>query len=301
MMTQRFTARLIVPLATAIVCLCLAVASARAGQYAKVSDDLQLYYEDMGQGPVMVWVPGWTASTTVFSHQLEHFSKQYRVVTYDPRSQGLSTHTLDHNNYAQHGLDLAGFVDKLGLKKIILVAWSWGCLDAYAYVRARGTENLKAFICIDQAPKPLSASTDEWAGLFTLSDAGAAEMHGAAEALGANPYAFFSGFFPGLNARKVTEAETEWFTRQAMLTPTNVALLLFFDANFSNYTPEAKQLDGKIPVLNIVNEVEAPKAIAWLKQNTPRSEVFVIKLHMSHWSEPDNFNRGVDAFLKAVK
>ena len=53
--------------------------------------------------------------------------------------------------------------------------------------------------------------------------------------------------------------------------------------------------------MNVVNEIEAPKADAWLKQNARRSAVFVIKLHMSHWSDPDTFNRGVDAFLKTVK
>ena len=40
---------------------------------------------------------------------------------------------------------------------------------------------------------------------------------------------------------------------------------------------------------------------AWIKTNLPHSEVFVIKRHMSHWSEPETFNEGVDAFLKNVK
>jgi hypothetical protein len=30
---------------------------ASAGQYAQISDDLELYYEDVGQGEPMVWVP----------------------------------------------------------------------------------------------------------------------------------------------------------------------------------------------------------------------------------------------------
>ena len=81
MTTQRFAAKLLVALATATVCLSLVVTSAGAGQDARVSDDPQLHYEEAVHGPVMVLVPGWTASTTVFSHQLEHFSKHYRVIT----------------------------------------------------------------------------------------------------------------------------------------------------------------------------------------------------------------------------
>ncbi|WP_374726903.1 hypothetical protein [Paraburkholderia strydomiana] len=100
----------------------------------------------------------------------------------------------------------------------------------------------------------MNPSAGEWGGLFALSNDGLAEMHGVAETLSADPYAFFRGF-----------------------------------------------LDGKVPVLNVVNEIEAPKAAAWLKENAHLSSEFVIKLHMSHWSDPDSFNRGVDAFLKTVK
>jgi pimeloyl-ACP methyl ester carboxylesterase len=278
----------------------LTTTSASAEQFVSVSDDLRLHYEDAGQGPAMVWVPGWTASTVVFSHQIEHFSKNYRIIAYDPRSQGLSTRTLDHNDYVSHGRDLAGLVDKLGLKNIVLVSWSWGCYDAYAYVRARGTDNLRAFICIDQTPKSFGASADDWAD-WTGTDADISKQYGRFQKIGSDPYGFFSGFVKFLNARDLTPAEVEWFSRQALLTPTYAMLTLFLDARFSNYLPEAKQLDGKVPTLNIVNEEDAPKATAWIKTNLPHSEVFVIKRHMSHWSEPESFNAGVDAFLKNVK
>ncbi len=299
MATHRIFAWLSISVAAAALLSTLTTTSASAGQFVSVSDDLQLYYEDVGQGPVMVWVPGWTATTMVFSHQIEHFSKNYRVIAYDPRSQGLSTHTLDHNDYDQHGRDVAGLVDKLGLKNIILVGWSAGCYEAYAYVRARGTDNLKGFVCIDQAPKNYGSAND-WAAWFG-TDADIAKVHQRAEKVRSDPYAFLSGVFKYINARELTPTELDSLTRQAMLTPTYVMLAEFLDFKFANYLPEAKQLDGKVPTLNIVNEEDAPKATAWIKTNLPHSEVFVIKRHMSHWSEPETFNAGVDAFLKNVK
>jgi pimeloyl-ACP methyl ester carboxylesterase len=300
MTTHRIAAMLATSIAAAALCSSLAATSADAGQYAKVSDDLQLYYEDVGQGPVMVWVPGWTATTTVFSHQIEHFSKSYRVIAYDPRSQGLSTKTLDHNDYDQHGRDLAGLLDKLELKNIILVGWSAGCYEAYGYVRARGTENLQAFVCIDMPPKSFSPLADDWAN-WTGTDVAVATRYGRAEKIASDPLAFFSGLLKALNARDLTPDELGLLTRQAMLTPTYATLAEFFGFTFGNYLPEAKQLDGKIPMLNIVNEKDARIAAAWMKTNLPHSATFVIKRHMSHWSEPDTFNAGVDAFLKNVK
>ena len=137
----------IIALAALILGSCfsdLAPSEAAAGQYAKVSDDLDLFYEEAGTGTPMVLVPGWTASGVVFSHQIEHFSKSHHVIVYDPRSQGLSTQTLEHNDYTQHGRDLGALIDKLGLKHVILVAWSAGCFDGYSYVRLQGTDNLAA-------------------------------------------------------------------------------------------------------------------------------------------------------------
>jgi non-heme chloroperoxidase len=299
MATHRISAWLSISVAAAALLSLLATASASAGQFVSVSDDLQLYYEDVGQGPVMVWVPGWTATTMVFSHQIEHFSGNYRVIAYDPRSQGLSTHTLDHNDYDQHGRDLAGLLDKLGLKNIILVGWSVGCYEAYAYVRARGSDNLRGFICIDEPPKNYGSAND-WAA-WSGTDADIAKVHQLAEKIRLNPYAFFSGVLKFINTRELTPTELDSLIRQDMLTPTYVMLAEFLESRFANYLPEAKHLDGKVPTLNVVKEEDAPKVTAWIKTNLPHSEVFVIKRHMSHWSEPETFNEGVDAFLKNVK
>src|SRR5262245_13386749 len=113
------------PTITAIAALCaglyIGASSASglaAGQYVTINDDVDLYYEEAGEGAPLVLVPGWTASAVVFEHQFDHFSKSHHVVVYDPRSQGLSTRTLEHNNYAQHGRDLATLIDKLGLKHV---------------------------------------------------------------------------------------------------------------------------------------------------------------------------------------
>ena len=99
-------------------------------------------------------------------------------------------------------------------------------------------------------------------------------------------------FFKFLNARDLTPEETEWFVRQQMLTPTYAMLLLRADFSFSDYRSEAKQIDGKLPVLNVISEPNLAAATPWIKANTPNSETFTTNRHMSFWSEPDSFNEG---------
>jgi len=278
---------------------CLACSEATAGQYAKVSDDLDLYYEEAGSGAPLILVPGWTASGVVFSRQVEHFSKSFHVVVYDPRSQGLSTRTLEHNDYTQHGRDLAGLIDKLGLKHVVLVAWSAGCFDGYSYVRAQGTDNVAAFVCIDMPPRGISAQPGDWAA-SSASDEDLAKIRNQLDALANNRRGLSQGMAKAMNARELSAEETDWFVRQAMLAPTYAMLSLRLDVLFSDYRPEAKLLDAKVPVLDVISEPNASRALAWIKSNTPHAQTLMIKRHMSFWSEPESFNAGLDAFLAKV-
>jgi pimeloyl-ACP methyl ester carboxylesterase len=292
----------IIALAALILGSCfsdLAPLEAAAGQYAKVSDDLDLYYEEAGTGTPMVLVPGWTASGVVFSHQIEHFSKSYHVIVYDPRSQGLSTQTLEHNDYTQHGRDLGALIDKLGLKHVIFVAWSAGCFDGYSYVRMQGTDNLAAFVCIDMPPRGISAQSGDWAS-FSTSDKDLARLRAQLDALANDRRGLSQGMAKAMNARNLSADETTWFVRQAMLAPTYAMLQLRLDSLFSDYRPEAKLLASKVPVLDAISEPNVPAGLTWIKANTPQAETFIIKRHMSFWSEPESFNSALDAFLEKV-
>ena len=109
---------------TAVALLFASNGSATAGEYARVSPDLELYYEEMGSGAPLIFNPGWTGRTEFFSQQLPHFADRYRVITYDPRSHGRSSKTLENNTYTQHGADLRAFMEALTLEDAILVAHS---------------------------------------------------------------------------------------------------------------------------------------------------------------------------------
>lgn len=88
----------------------------RSGTYLEVEPGVELYYEDSGEGPPLVLVPGWSFTTEVFTHQFAHFSKSHRVVSFDPRSQGRSTVTLHGNDYETQSTDLAKLIDHLELE-----------------------------------------------------------------------------------------------------------------------------------------------------------------------------------------
>ena len=294
MTTQKFINSFFFMILVAFYC------SASAGKYVRVTPDLELYYVEAGTGTPMIFIPGWCGTTEFFEqYQIPHFSKNYRVISYDPRSHGRSSKTLENNNYTQHGKDLKALIDALGLENVTLIGHSAGCHDIYAYLRTFGTDNIKACIFIDYMPRPIAAEKGDWAEFSNAIEVG--------EFINAVVYDFrdlLIAFFPTLINRKMTQDELDWVVDQALKTPTYAAALLAADASFADYTSEAKMIDGKIPVLNVVSEWRegwAESAKLWLKKYAPHSEIFVLGKHLMFFEFPDEFNAALDAFLSKEK
>ncbi len=57
-----------------------------SGTYLRISPDLELYFEEAGTGSPIIFIPGWAGTTEFYTHQLAHFAKHYRAITFDPRS-----------------------------------------------------------------------------------------------------------------------------------------------------------------------------------------------------------------------
>ena len=280
--------------------LLIVFCNASAGEYVRINPDLELYYVEAGTGTPMIFIPGWCGTTEFFEkYQIPHFSKNYRVISYDPRSQGRSSKTLENNNYTQHGKDLRAFMETLELKDVILVGHSAGCHDIYAYLREYGTDNVKSCIFIDYMPRPIAAEKDDWAEFSDAMEVG--------DFINAIIYDFrglLTAFIPTFIQRKMTKEEFDWIFDEILKTPTYAAALSAVDVSFADYTAEAQMIDGNIPVLNVVSEWRegwAESAQTLLAKNAPNSEIFVLGKHLMFFEFPKEFNAEVDAFLTKSK
>lgn len=267
------------------------------GHYLKIDESVSLFYYDVGSGEPLVFIPGWLMPSEVFEAQITYFSQKYRVIAVDPRSQGRSSVTLENNNYTQHGADLAKFLDQLHLQNVVLVAWSWGCNDLYAYVRLKGTENLKAAICIDASPKS-SGGKEEWA-FANYQDWGSAVI----QPMMYNRLPYAKQWAQSMIERPLSSQELNWFVNQSLKTPTYAALEMALDAIYADYQPEARLLESKnIPSLDFVSGRFADLAKKWLQVNSPHTQLQVMgEKHLAFWEHPDRFNSLLEKFLEGLK
>ncbi len=88
--------------------------------------DAELYYEEAGQGPPLLLVPGLAGVGAFWSHQVADFSRDFRVVVHDHRGAGRSTHARIRYSVEQMADDVLKLMDRLAIDAAHLVGHSTG-------------------------------------------------------------------------------------------------------------------------------------------------------------------------------
>lgn len=113
------------------------------------SDGEQLYYEDMGHGPTLLFVHGWTMNTEFWERQTADLVRQgHRCVAYDQRGCGRSSPAaagLDLNGLAD---DLATVIEQIGLDRVTLVAHSMGACQVARYLSRHGAARVAGAVLV---------------------------------------------------------------------------------------------------------------------------------------------------------
>ena len=155
-----------------VILLCILSALSLAAQapkseFFKTSDGVRIHYLEAGSGRPMVFIPGWTMPAWIWQKQIDEFSKNYRVIAVDPRSQGESDQPPYGHLPETRAHDYKELVDQLGLKRPILIGWSMACGELIKYVEQFGTDNVGGLVLVDgflsDKPSPeMFAVISEW-------------------------------------------------------------------------------------------------------------------------------------------
>ena len=252
--------------------------------------EVELYYEDKGMGQPIIFISGWTMTSGFFSKQQAYFKDKYRVITYDPRSQGKSGKTLKGNTYGQHALDLREMILSLDLSQVILVGWSSGCLTSFAYLEKFGTDRLSKIVCIDETPKWIGNPSTEW-------------VYGTFDDYRSSVKGFLQderdpeGIVDWMLKEPIDSEDKAWMLTEMKKTPDDAAFKLYLDGMIADYTPVLKELNQDFPLLFMLREAWIGQGKAWLNEHVPGAETLPISSHAMFWEKPGEFNGMLEGFL----
>lgn len=117
---------------------------------ARLADDLNLYYEESGEGEPLIFVSGLGQSHVSWALTTPPFAKRWRCITFDNRGTGESSVPPGPYTIEAMADDVAGLLDHLGIATATFVGVSLGAsvLQALGYrhpARVRRLALLSAF------------------------------------------------------------------------------------------------------------------------------------------------------------
>jgi non-heme chloroperoxidase len=297
----------------------LAISSRAAGTksaFIKTADGVRIHYLEAGQervtlkpiptgrpmdegtralqpqaAPSILFVPGWTMPAWIWQKQIDYFSKTYRVVAMDPRSQGESTMTNEGLYPVARARDIKAVVDQLHLAPVVLVGWSMAVTELAAYVDQFGTDGVAGFVFVDDnfgGRGPGEADYD-----LTLLGQVLGDRQKNAEAFVHN--LCFKKPQPADYLNRVIEA--------CLRTPTSDAVALLVGKFAADYRAAAAKID-KPALFCYADSPYMPAAAQQAMQLSvkgSRLEVFHGDGHALFVDDPDHFNSVLENFLSSVQ
>jgi len=112
-------------------------------------DGEQLYYEDMGHGPTLLFVHGWAMNTEFWERQTADLVRQgHRCIAYDQRGCGRSSPAAAGHDLDGLADDLAAVIERLGLDRVTLVAHSMGACQVARYLSRHSAARIAGAILV---------------------------------------------------------------------------------------------------------------------------------------------------------
>lgn len=271
-------------------------------QYAGA--DLQLHYQDLGQGRPVVLIHGWPLSGRMWEAQIGPLVEAgYRVITYDRRGFGSSSQPWDGYDYDTLAQDLHILLNHLNLHDATLVGFSMGGGEVARYIGKYGTARVAKAVLAAAVTPCLFLADDNPEGAVSSADIAAKQ-----QAVRQDRLAFLDGFTQTFFTPKggqllVSEAQREYAKMIAAFASSqgthdciNAFSRTDFRADLKKFTIPTLILHGDS---DQTVPFEASGARAY--QAIAGSQLHLIKgaPHGCHLSHAQEFNQALLDFLQA--
>jgi 3-oxoadipate enol-lactonase len=259
---------------------------------------VHLYFESYGSGFPLVLAYGLGGNTGMWAGQIEAFSRQYRLILWDPRGHGQSDSPPQPEQYGLQtsAEDLRGLLDHLGIERAYVGGQSMGGGIAARFALTY-PNRVAALLLIDSA----SAS-----GL-PMSAAMRAMREKTIELAETQGMAAVADYVITANPNLRTQAEASPAPRQRLrrmfldLNPTGYAHTI--RALLTETFPTERLSTLTTPTLVLVGDQDpALEAARLTHQQVSGSHLVILPRagHLSNLDDPEAFNTSVLTFLRQV-
>ena len=244
-----------------------------------------------GAQPTVVFIPGWSTGADIWRQQIDRFVPTYRVIAFDPRSQGESTKTTNGNTPEMRARDLHALLERLGVQRPLLIRWSQGVQDVAAYIERYGSKDLAGIVLVDAA---ISDGAD---GMAARPQETAAQFKMFA-VYQAHQEEYLHGMMQAIISKPQSDGAIDQLVRTGMKTPPDIGVAMLIADMFGvNRTPAFEKIDCPTLIIASAKSGELARQQAAANQiPLARFEKIEDTAHAAFLDQPDRFNELLASF-----
>jgi non-heme chloroperoxidase len=259
----------------------------------EVQPGVELFVRDVGSGPPVVLLHGWTMSHLVWDRQVAELAVDHRVVLPDLRGHGDSDKPVGDYSPARHAADVSAVLDALDLRDVTLVGWSFGGLTAMQAAISHGGRLARLVLVNAAGPKYLATddfphghSEEALQGFLARErEETAAFRRFCMEAMPHVPY---------------DDLVTDWLWSESMRTPSWAAAPMLEAYARADLRDGLAAIRARTLILHGAHDVFcAPEAARYVAEHIAGAELveFPDCGHSPHYEAPERFMAALRGFL----
>jgi len=258
------------------------------------SDDAEIFYEVMGDGPPLVLLHAFPANHELWQPAAQALATRYRVILPDLRGHGESGAGEGPATMAKHAMDVARILDREDVGRAPFAGVSIGGYVLFEFWRRYRGRVAALVLCNTKA----QADTPEGR---------AGRLQAATDVMERGTEPFFESMLPKLMGKTTHQARPDLvegaLRMMRKMSPEDVALVQRGMAERPDSLETLKTIN--VPTLIVTGDEDALTGVAeaeLMKKKTSGSQMKMVAKagHYSPWEQPEEVGRIVRQFVDAV-
>lgn len=268
--------------------------------YITVGPKVKLHVKDYGEGKPVILIHGWPLSNEMWEYQFDALvNSGFRVIAYDRRGFGKSTHPWNGYDYNTLTDDLHSIIQHLKLEDVTLVGFSMGGGEVARYFsRYDGAHVTKAVFISSVTPFRLQTADNPEGTPRSVFD-------GTAEKIKQDRIGFLDGFgkkFFGVKENVVSEVLLDYYRMLGSIASSRATLECAESFAFTDFRKDLPKINVPTLVIhgdkdeNVPIETSASIAVKLIPNNT--YNIYAGAPHGLFYTEKEKLNADLIGFLK---
>jgi non-heme chloroperoxidase len=244
----------------------------------------------------LVFIPGWSTTADVWREQINRFAPSYRVISFDPRSQGSSTITTTGNTPETRAQDLRTLLDHLNVQRPVLIGWSQAVEDIAAFINRYGTGDLSGIVLVDAA---ISSGAADMAARGAQQTAAQPEAYAVYQA---HQQEYLADMMRAIVSKPQSNETIEQLIRMALKTPPDIGVAMRLADTFGgNRMSALKKIDCPTLIIASAGSGQLAQQQAQAKRiSRAHFEKIDDAAHAVFLDQPDRFDQLLESFAASL-